>query len=177
MRDRPPVGDGPRMQLIAFVLGGLIVALAAVAAALAAGMRTRSPAALRMIRRFNRAVVNPRMLKTAGAPGAYASVITHEGRTSGRTYRTPVVAEATDDGFVIALPYGTTSDWVRNLRASGSATISREGITYRVEGPEVLPLAELAEHFPEKDRRSLERFRVDQCLRVRRVDGETAARA
>lgn len=151
------------MPLIALVLA----ALAAGIAALAAGLRQGSPAARRVVRRFNRAVVNPRMLKTAGTPGAYASVITHVGRRTGQTHRTPVVAEPTEDGFVIALPYGMTSDWVRNVLASGSATITREGATCAVERPEVLPLGELVECFPQKDRRSLERFRVEQCLRVR----------
>lgn len=158
------------MPLIGTLLGVLGVALAAVVAVLAAGLRRRSPAALRTIRRFNRAVVNPRMLKSAGNPGAYASVITHVGRRTGQTHRTPVVAEPTDDGFVIALVYGTHSDWARNVLAGGSATITREGATFPVDRPEILPLAEVASHFPRKDRRSFERFRVDQCLRVRNAD-------
>jgi deazaflavin-dependent oxidoreductase (nitroreductase family) len=124
---------------------------------------------MRTIRRFNRAVVNPRMLKTAGTPGAYACVIEHRGRRSGRTFRTPVVAEPTDDGFVIALVYGEDSDWLRNLLAAGSATITREGETCAVERPEVLPIDELAGWFPDNDRRSFARFRVDRGVRVWRV--------
>ncbi|MCU0253995.1 MAG: nitroreductase family deazaflavin-dependent oxidoreductase [Acidobacteria bacterium] len=158
------------MPLIALILGGLLAALAATVAALAAGLRRRSPAAMRTIRRFNRAVVNPRMLKTAGTPGAYASVIEHRGRRSGRTFRTPVVAGPTDDGFVIALVYGEASDWLRNVLAAGSARITREGETWDVTDPEVLPIGDLAEWFPDKDRRSFARFRVERCLRVRRRD-------
>lgn len=170
-----PGGYGPVVPLIALVLGALLAALAAAVAALAAGLRRGSPAARRTVRRFNRAVVNPRMLRTAGTPGAYAAVVVHVGRRSGRLHRTPVVAEPAGDGFVIALPYGTSSDWVRNVLASGSAEITREGATYAVEGPELLPLAEMASCFPEKDRRSLERFRVQQCLRVRRARDVPAA--
>lgn len=158
------------MPLIGTLLGVLGVALAAVVAVLAAGLRRRSPAALRAIRRFNRAVVNPRMLKSAGTPGAYASVITHVGRRTGRTHRTPVVAEPTDDGFVIALVYGTHSDWARNVLAGGPATITREGATFPVVRPEILPLTDMASWFPDKDRRGFRRFRVDQCLRVRNAD-------
>lgn len=159
------------MHPVLLAVCGLIVALVALVASMAAGLRRRSPAAMRMIRRFNRAVVNPRMLKRAGKPGAYASVITHRGRTSGRTYRTPVAAEPTDDGFVIALVYGERSDWVRNVLASGSATLTREGAACAVDRPELLPLSAMIECFPAKDRRSLERFNVDRCLRVRRVGG------
>jgi hypothetical protein len=41
---------------------------------------------------------------------------------------------------------------------------------HRVVEPEVVPLTATAEHFPEKNRRSLRRFGVDECLRVRRAD-------
>ena len=150
------------LSVIGVILGGFIVALAAVGVVFVAGMRKKSPTVLRTVRRFNRAVVNPHMLATAGTPGAYASVIRHVGRRTGRAYETPVVAEPTGDGFVIALPYGTTSNWVKNVLASGSATIVDEGTTYRVDRPEVVPLGLMVDHFPAKDRRTLARFRVDQ---------------
>lgn len=158
------------LSLIAMILGGLMVALAAIGIVFVAGMRRKSPTVLRLVRRFVRAVVNPRVLATAGTPGAYASVIRHLGRTTGRLYQTPVVAEPTGDGFVIALPYGTTANWVKNVLVSGSATIVDEGTTYRVDQPEIVPLALMADHFPLKDRRNHDRFRVDQCLRLRRTD-------
>lgn len=158
------------LSLIAMIVGGLVVALAAIAILFVAGMRRKSPAVRRTVRRFIRAFVNPRMLATAGKPGAYASVMRHVGRTTGRVYRTPVVAEPTGDGFVIALPYGTTANWVRNVLVSGSATLVHKGITYRVDRPEILPLALMADHFPPKDRRNHDRFGVDQCLRLRGAD-------
>jgi deazaflavin-dependent oxidoreductase (nitroreductase family) len=158
------------LNLLAMLLGGLIVVLAMIGVVFTVGMRRKSPAVLRLVRQFNRAVVNPRQLKTAGTPGAYASVIHHVGRTTGRPYRTPVVAEPTADGFAIALPYGTSSNWVKNVLASGSAVIVDEGSSYQVDRPEIVPLTIMAEHFPAKDRRNLDRFRVDQCLRFRRTD-------
>jgi hypothetical protein len=44
-----------------------------------------------------------------------------------------MVAFATDDGFVIALPYGPGADWVKNVLASGSATIVNEGDTWLID--------------------------------------------
>jgi hypothetical protein len=158
------------LTLLAIVVCGIVIAITAVVVFFVVGLRWKSPTARRVVRRFTRAFVNPRMLKTAGTPGASASVIRHRGRTTGRLYSTPVAAEPTEDGFVIALPYGTTSNWVKNVLASGSATIVDEGVTYRVDRPELLPLVEMADHFPAKDRRNLERFRVDRCLRFRRAD-------
>jgi deazaflavin-dependent oxidoreductase (nitroreductase family) len=110
--------------------------------------------------------MNPRQMKTAGTPGAYASVIRHEGRTSGRPYETPVGAFVTDDGFVIALPYGSDPDWLKNVMAAGSATLVHEGGTYRVERPELVPTSAAAPYLPVKEQRNLRMFAVDQCLRV-----------
>jgi deazaflavin-dependent oxidoreductase (nitroreductase family) len=157
------------------VLGGLVLALIAIGIVFVVGMRMKSPLVLGAIRRVNRAFTNPRTMKTAGTPGAYASVIRHVGRTTGRPYETPVGAFATDDGFVISLPYGAQADWLKNVLASGSATIVDEGSAYPVDRPELVPTAVVAPDLPPKEQRNLRVFRVDQCLRVRRVDPEEAS--
>jgi len=146
---------------------GLVLTLLVLGAVFLIGMRTKSPRVLGAIRRFNRAFTNPRAMKDAGTPGAYASVIRHVGRTSGRPYETPVGAFATDDGFVIALPYGSDPDWLKNVIASGSATIVHEGETARVDRPELVATPEVAPFLPDKELRNLRLFAVDQCLRVR----------
>ncbi len=156
------------------LVGGLALAAMSIGIVFMVGMRRKSPPVLDAVRRMNRAFSNPRAMKTAGTPGAYASVIRHVGRTTGRPYETPVGATATDDGFVIALPYGTNADWLKNVLASGSATIVAEGSTYRVDQPTVIPTAEAAPHLPSRELRSLRLFRVDQCLRVRREESHDA---
>jgi deazaflavin-dependent oxidoreductase (nitroreductase family) len=159
---------------IAKLVGSLLVALAAIGIVFMAGMRMKSPLVLDAVRRINRAM-KPLAMRSAGAPGAYASVIRHVGRTTGRPYETPVGAVATDDGFVIALPYGSNTDWLKNVLASGSATIVDEGNTYRVDQPEIVPTAVAAPLFPPEDQRTLRLFGVDQCLRARRVEPDDAA--
>lgn len=42
-------------------------------------------------------------------------VLTHVGRTSGKTYRTPLDAHRVEGGYVFILVYGPRSDWVRNV--------------------------------------------------------------
>ena len=51
-----------------------------------------------------------------------------------------MVTAPTRDGFVIALPYGTSANRVRNVLAARSATLVTEGVRHRVRRPEVLPL-------------------------------------
>jgi deazaflavin-dependent oxidoreductase (nitroreductase family) len=155
-------------RIFARLVAGVLLVLVATGIVFVAGMRTKSPLVLDTVRRTSRAM-KPLALKSAGSPGAYASVIRHVGRTTGRAYETPVGAVATDDGFVIALPYGPNTDWLKNVLASGSATIVDEGSTYDVDRPEVLPMAEADRHFSPQDRRAHSVFGVDQCLRVRRL--------
>jgi deazaflavin-dependent oxidoreductase (nitroreductase family) len=156
------------------LIGGLFVALAAIGTVFVAGMRAKSPVVLDAVRRISRAT-KPLVMNRAGTPGASASVVRHVGRTTGRRYETPVGAVATDDGFVIALPYGPNTDWLKNVLASGSATIVLEGNTFRVDQPQVVPLAVAEHHFSPADQRAHRLFGVEQCLRVRRVEPERSS--
>ena len=158
-------------RMIARLTAGVMLVLVATGIVFVAGMRAKSPLVLDVVRRTGRAM-KPLALKSAGTPGAYASVIRHVGRSSGRAYETPVGAVATDDGFVIALPYGPNTDWLKNVLASGSATIVDEGNTYDVDRPEVIPLAVAGRHFSTQDQRAHRLFAVDQCLRVRGLEPE-----
>ena len=159
----------------AAVVGAMVFVFVAALGVLMIGMRTKSPAALTAVRRFNRAVGNPRQMKTAGTAGAYAAIIRHVGRTTGQSYETPVGATATDDGFVIALPYGTQSDWLKNVLASASATLVHEGSTYQVDQPEVVPTSSVVQHLAAREQRMLRLFAVDQCLRLHRVEPSVVA--
>jgi deazaflavin-dependent oxidoreductase (nitroreductase family) len=154
-----------RVGAVAF---GAALAFAALAAVFMIGMRQKSPLVLNAVRRSGRAM-RPYLLKSSGKPGAVASIIRHVGRKSGQTYETPVNAVPTDDGFVIALPYGLNTDWLKNVLASGSATIVDEGSTYPVDHPAIVPLSVAEPLFPPKDQRTHRRFRVEDYLVVRRV--------
>ncbi|MFQ5516250.1 MAG: nitroreductase family deazaflavin-dependent oxidoreductase [Acidimicrobiia bacterium] len=162
------------LKRAAILAGALFLMLLTISIVFIVGMRRKSLPVLNAVRRVNRRVFNPRQ-RSAGTPGAYASVIRHAGRTTGKTYTTPVAAVATGDGFVIALPYGSHADWVKNVLAAGSATIVDEGHTFPVDRPEIIPMETVADRFPPKDRRSHRLFGVDQCLRVRRAEPEAAS--
>jgi deazaflavin-dependent oxidoreductase (nitroreductase family) len=153
------------MRFVSKVVGGLLLVVAAMGIVFMVGMRTKSPLVLNAVRRMGRAM-KPFVLKSAGRSGSYASIIRHVGRTSGREYETPVSAVATDDGFVIALPYGPNTDWLKNVLASGAATIVHEGDTYGVERPRVVPMTEAANVFSPGDQRTHRRFRVEECLLI-----------
>ena len=113
-------------------------------------------------------VMRPLALRSAGKEGSASSVIHHVGRRSGRVYQTPVVAAAHDDSFLIALPYGERTDWLKNVLAKGSASLMTGGKTYQVDRPEVIGMAEATMYFRPKEQRLHRRFDVGSALRVRR---------
>jgi deazaflavin-dependent oxidoreductase (nitroreductase family) len=164
------------MQLATLVVA-LFVGIAAIALVYVAGMRTRSPLVLKPLIRIQRAAINPKQMETAGTPGAGASVLRHRGRTSGRAYETPVGVVADDDGFLVALVYGSRTAWLRNVLASGSATIVHEGRTYQVDQPEIVPMEAVADRFTTSDQRGFRVLGVDQALRVRAVVQDVAGDA
>jgi deazaflavin-dependent oxidoreductase (nitroreductase family) len=78
--------------------------------------------ASRRVARFNRRFTNPLFLRVAGRLPGFA-IVSHVGRRSGRAYRTPVNAFRTQGGYIIALTYGSESDWVKNVLAAGSCEL------------------------------------------------------
>lgn len=156
------------MRALAKVLGRVTLALGILGIVFLVGMRQKWPLVQNPVRRASRAS-RSRMLRTAGAPGSGTAVVEHVGRRTGRPYETPVAAVSTADGFVVALPYGATSDWVRNVLASGTAAVRIDGETHDVHRPEVVPMAAVEEAFSSGDQRAHRLFKVEECLRVQQV--------
>ncbi|WP_395308391.1 nitroreductase family deazaflavin-dependent oxidoreductase [Mycobacterium sp. AMU20-3851] len=90
---------------------------------------------------FNRKYVNPLVEPLAGYVPLW-SAVDHVGRKTGTGYRTPVTAFPTADGVAVLLPYGSDTDWVRNLMASGSGRLQIDGRSLLVEQPRVVSLRE-----------------------------------
>lgn len=81
----------------------------------------------------NKRVFNKMELKRGQRP-----VLTHVGRSSGTTYRTPLDAHRVDDGFIFILVYGSESDWVQNALASGEAGLEVDGETFELTSPRLI---------------------------------------
>lgn len=157
------------MGALGVFVGVPILALMLGAGLLVIGMRVKSRVVLDSVRRFNKGVANPAALKMAGSPQSRTSVIRHFGRRSGRKYQTPVDIVPTATGFVIALPYGTRADWVRNVLAAGSATVLTDGRQVDVHEPAVTATSEVAHLLPPGQLRTLRIFGVNECLLLQRT--------
>jgi deazaflavin-dependent oxidoreductase (nitroreductase family) len=65
---------------------------------------------------------NPFMRRIAGwLP--WFGILTYRGRTTGRTYRTPINVFRRGDVMIVALTYGPEVQWVKNVRAAGGCQI------------------------------------------------------
>ena len=63
-------------------------------------------------------------------------VVVHRGRTSGRQYRTPVnVFPRPGERYVLALTYGTDTDWVKNVIAAGGCELLTRGAHIELTAP------------------------------------------
>ena len=120
------------------------------------------------VRQFNKHVLNPLMLRLAGRRHWYA----------GKRYATPAVAvRVPDGGFITPLPYGDRVDWLQNVMAAGSASVTADGRTFDVMNPRVLDQAQAGTELPDRRRRVFDRFGIQRFVkfdvRPHATDGST----
>ena len=131
------------------------------------GGEVMSGTRLRFMRPFTRRFVNPLTRLIAGRLPGFA-ILLYTGRTSGRSYRTPMNVFRAGDGYVFALTYGSDVQWVKNvLAAEGCAMIIR-GRTVRLDRPRLVsdPARRLV---PQPVRAFLGLLAVSEFLQMREV--------
>lgn len=90
--------------------------------------------------KVNKRVFNPMELKRGKRP-----VIIHTGRTSGKTYHTPLDAHKVDGGYVFIVMYSSKSDWVKNALAAGKARLRVDGSEFDLTNPRLISREEATE--------------------------------
>jgi len=156
------------MRVVTAIVGTLVGAVVVFLGLLLAWLRWQLGPVVDFIRRMNRSATNPRVMRTAGTAQTHTSVIQHIGRKSGCMYETPIDTIETCSGLLIALPYGTRADWLRNVLDAGSATVVTNGERVDVNRPTIVAISDLAESIPRRTMRMLRLFGVSQCLHLER---------
>ena len=95
------------------------------------------------------------------------AVVHHTGRRSGTAYAVPVAIERTADGFVIPLPFGDATQWLRNVQAAGGCRVRWNGRDYAVTEPVVIDRAAASPAFGRIPRAVLGVAGMDAFLRLR----------
>jgi deazaflavin-dependent oxidoreductase (nitroreductase family) len=117
------------------------------------------------LRRFTVRILNPIARRFAGHLPGFAIVV-NLGRTSGRTYRTPVNVFLRDGDYVFALTYGSRVQWVQNILAAGGCQIETRGKTIRLTDPRLF--VDPTQHFLPIPARWIERSQgVTEFLAMR----------
>src|ERR1700752_4148459 len=65
-------------------------------------------------------------------------ILTHVGWKSEKVYRTPINVFRASNGIIIALTYGSQSEWVKNVLAAGGCELKTRGKEYRLSTPKVV---------------------------------------
>jgi deazaflavin-dependent oxidoreductase (nitroreductase family) len=97
-------------------------------------------------------------------------VLRHVGRRSGKAYEIPVVALPTSGGFLIPLPFGDQTQWLKNIQAADRAGLRHAGHDYDIDRPEVIDLKTAGPDLPGWVRFASGRVGIHQFVRVHRVD-------
>lgn len=110
---------------------------------------------------INKRVFNPREIERGVRP-----VLTHVGRTSGKTYRTPLDAHPVDGGYLFILVYGAESDWVRNVLAAGHARLTIDGEEAELATPRLVDENEAWQAVADTVERPPRFLRISEYLRM-----------
>ena len=87
----------------------------------------------RWLAHINKRVFNPMEVRRGARP-----VLIHTGRSSGKTYRTPLDAHALPDGYLFIPLYGPRTDWVRNVLAAQAAQLLIDGHEIELQSPRLV---------------------------------------
>jgi deazaflavin-dependent oxidoreductase (nitroreductase family) len=78
------------------------------------------------LRRFVTRSIDPILSPVARRLPGFG-ILTHTGRTTGRSYHTPINAFRRGDNYLFFLTYGSDVHWVKNILAAGSCSLETRG--------------------------------------------------
>lgn len=114
----------------------------------------------RWVARVNRRVTNRVLARLAGKVPNLA-ILRHQGRTSGKTYQTLIMAFPLGGTMVIALTYGPDVDWLKNVIAADGCIVTTGDREWVLRSPRVVRGADLPGTLPVPFQMFLRVLRVD----------------
>ena len=110
--------------------------------------------------------INKRTFNRVELKRGVRPVLSHVGRSSGTTYHTPLDAHKVDDGYIFIINYGSRSDWVKNILATGTATLSVAGNEVTLVSPRVITKDVASHQLPASTKWPPDFLNVTECLQM-----------
>jgi deazaflavin-dependent oxidoreductase (nitroreductase family) len=121
------------------------------------------------VRVFNKYITNPLLRTFANSSRGPFAVLHHIGRHSGKPYETTIMVWPLGDSFVIALTYGESVDWYRNVLADGRCTLHWHGREYTLGKPEPIDARRALQAFPPFFKMVLSTRRTMQFVQMKKL--------
>jgi deazaflavin-dependent oxidoreductase (nitroreductase family) len=107
-----------------------------------------------------------RIVRTIAGRRIYA-LLRHRGRRSGREYSTPVAAWKAGSSVLVPMPWGTTTDWTRNVLAGEGCSIQIRGRWYLAREPQILSREAALSYIPPAARAMARLLPIDSYMKLR----------
>jgi deazaflavin-dependent oxidoreductase (nitroreductase family) len=118
------------------------------------------------VRVLNKHVTNKLLIHIAGKKFGHFAILSHIGRKSGKLYKTPIIAEPIEGGFVIALTYGKKVDWLANVMAKSYCDLFWKKKNYRLINPMIIDRDEGLKSFPSLINRALRMADIEYFVKL-----------
>jgi deazaflavin-dependent oxidoreductase (nitroreductase family) len=131
------------VKVLAVVVGIIVVEQIFEMALMQWAFKGRNPRVMEWLTWYHKYVTNPVWVRLFAGRSANSALLHHVGRRSGKAYKTPLTAHKSEDTIIVPLPYGTETDWLRNLQAVGNGVVELDGRSFSVDDPKVVPVDEV----------------------------------
>ena len=128
--------------------------------------KSRNPRVMGWLTWYHKHVTNPVWVRLFAGRSANSALLHHVGRKSGKAFVTPLTAHRSADTIIIPMPYGTQTDWLRNLQAAGQGVVELNHRTYSVDEPEVVPVDEVMPLLSPMVARIVQLHETEKALRL-----------
>ena len=115
----------------------------------------------RWLARFNKRTFNKMEIRRGVRP-----VLSHVGRSSGKTYETPLDAHAVEGGYIFIANFGRDSDWVKNILAAETATLRVDGNEIALVSARMVTKDGALQQMAARTKWPPDRMNVTECLRM-----------
>jgi deazaflavin-dependent oxidoreductase (nitroreductase family) len=94
------------------------------------------------------------------------AIVYHSGRTTGKSYRTPLAAFKTETGAILTPTYGPGADWVKNVLVAERFQMDIRGSRWQLHGARLVGRDEAWPYLPLLVRVAMRLLRIDVFVRA-----------